>query len=211
MDFDYSQIFLLVFTITFWVAYFLTFGKVERRWEKSTAAEYGKTRLDFIFNDILGGIAFILWPILIAIYFFNYESVNWFGKISLLDHDFIKIFAMVIMCCFTFPLNALFELSVGKPIEVAVSRSEKPKLATTGIYHYIRHPCYLALDIAVFGTFLIIPNILTLALSLLVITVLYVGTLEEEKTLLKMYGQEYERYRNDVGMFLPKLRVRGKQ
>lgn len=69
MDFNYSQIFLLVFAITFWVAYFLTFGKVERKWEKSLAAEYGKTRLYFIFNDILGNIAFILWPILIAIYF----------------------------------------------------------------------------------------------------------------------------------------------
>lgn len=116
---------------------------------------------------------------------------------------------MVIMCCFTFPLNALFELSVGKSIEIAASKGEKPKLVTTGIYRYIRHPCYLALDIAVFGTFLIIPNILTLALSLCVVTVLYVGTLEEEKILLKIYGEEYEKYKENVGMFFPKIKKRG--
>ena len=210
MDFNYSQIFLPTFAIAFWVAYFLTFGKVEGKLDKSITAEYGKTRLAFILNNVLGTIAFALWAIVTVIYCFHYESVNWFGKISPLDNDGVKIFAIAIMCL-AFLLNALFELSVGKSIEIAVPKGEKPKLVTSGIYRYVRNPCYLALSIAVFGTFLIIPNILTLALSLVVIAILYIGTLEEEKILLKMYGEEYERYRNYVGMFLPKLRARRKQ
>lgn len=207
MNFNYSQIFLLVWITTFWVYYFLTYGKVEGKHERTIDAEYGRTRLGFIFGYVLGSIIFILWTALILLYFFYYESVNWFWKISLLDHDFIKIFAIVIMC-FTSVLMILFTSSVGKSIEIAVTegKDEKPKLVTTGIYSYIRNPSYLALDLAVFGTFLIIPNLFTLTFLLYTIIVMYVCTLEEEKRLLKIYGEEYERYKKEVGRFLPKLK-----
>jgi hypothetical protein len=43
MSFDYSQIFLLVWIIAFWVFYSLTYGKVEAKHERSTREKYKVT------------------------------------------------------------------------------------------------------------------------------------------------------------------------
>ena len=204
MNFNYSQIFLLVWLIAFWICS-LGCGKARGEYEKSIVEEYGKTRSDFIFWIVLHSTVFILCTALILIYFFCYESVNWFCKISLLDNDFVKIFAMIIMC-FTFLLNTLFTLSIGKSVKVAVTAGETPKLVTTGIYRYIRHPGYLGFYLAIFGTFLIIPNLFTLTFFLYAIVVIYIGMMKEEKIMLKMYGDEYEDYKSKTGRFLPKLK-----
>ena len=203
MNFNYSQIFLLVCIIAFWVYYLLTYGKIEAKHEKSIGAKYGRTRLGKILGPFIGLIT-VLWTIFVLIYFFNYDSVNWIWKISLLDNDFVKIVAMVIIS-FGFLFEILFSPSVGKSIKVGVSSGEKPKLVTTGIYRYIRNSSYLGLGLIIFGTFLIIPNMLILVFLLFSIVVLYTHTLEEEKILIKIYGKEYEDYKKKVGRFLPKI------
>ena len=200
MNFNYSQVFLLVWVIAFWIGYFLTYGKVEAKHEKSMREKYGKSKWGpFV------GIVFFGWMILTLIYIFHYNSVNWFWKISSLDYDFVKIIAIIIMC-FAFLLNILFTMSVAKAVDVGVKKGEKPKLVTTGIYRYTRHPGWLALDLVMLGTFLIIPSILTLIFLFYTIVVMHGKSLEEEKTLTKIYGREYEKYRKNVGRFLPKIK-----
>ena len=201
MKFNFTQIFLLVWIIAFWACYFLTFGKIEDKYEKSIKTKYGtETKWGPLF-----GLAFPLWTILIFIYFFNYNSVNWLWRISFLDNNPIKIIAIAIIC-FAFLLNILFTISVAKSIKIAFSVDEKPRLVTSGIYSYIRHPGYLGFFGVAFGTFLIIPNILSLVLLLYTYIVIYGHTLEEEKKLMRIYGKEYEQFKNDVGRFLPKLK-----
>ena len=200
MSFNYSQVFLLIWIIAFWIGYSLTYGKVEMKHERSTREKYKVTSRWGPFF----GLTFLLYTIVILVYVFYYDSVNWIWKISLLDNDPVQIAAMAIMC-FAFSLNILFTLSAAKSIKAGVEEGEKPKLVTTGIYRYIRHPGYLALCLAVLGTFLIIPNVLILIFLLYTIVVIYGHTLEEERNLTEVYGKEYERYKDKVGRFFPRI------
>jgi protein-S-isoprenylcysteine O-methyltransferase Ste14 len=201
MRFDYTQVFLLLWIIAFWVYYFLTYGKVEGKHERSMKEKYGTKATWGPFF----GLTFLGWTVVILIYFFNYDSINWIWKLSFLDHTLIKIIAIAVMC-FAFLLNILFTVAVGRSIQAAFTSGEKPKLITTGIYRYIRHPGYLAFFAEAFGSFFIIPNLITLVLLAYTCVVIYGHTSEEEEKLIKMYGEVYERYRNEVGRFLPKLK-----
>jgi protein-S-isoprenylcysteine O-methyltransferase Ste14 len=180
------------------VYYSLTYGKIEMEHEKKVKKKYGSKHWSPFF-----GSAFFLWTALIIVYAFYYDSIKWFYKISEIEQNWIKILGMIIMC-FGFLLNILFTSFVGKSIKTGIIKGEKPELVVNGIYRYIRHPGYLAFELAVFGTFLIIPCILTLALFLFTAIVSYGHAVGEEKILLKIYGEEYEKYRKDVGRFLPK-------
>ena len=173
--------------------------------EKSFEPENVRTRsTNLIYASWL--IVYVLWAFLVVLYCFKPESVNWFLKISSLDNDFVKIFAIVITCIVYYLLMALGLFYMHKGVRGAIIEGEKTPLVTTGIYRYTRNPMYLAIDIGVLGTFLIMPNSLTLIMAAGMITALHAVSLDEEKRLLEIYGAEYERYRNEVGMVFPKLK-----
>ena len=108
--------------------------------------------------------------------------------------------------CLGFLLNILFTRSVGKSIKTGVVKDKKPELITTGIYRNIRNPFYFAFNLAMFGTFLIIPCVLILVLLLFTAIVSYRQAVGEKKILLKMYSDEYENYIKKTGRFFPKLK-----
>lgn len=200
MRFDYTQVFLLSWIVVFWVYYFLTYGRVEGKHERSVQETYG-------FRAIwarLFGMAFYGWTAVVIIYFFNYNSVNWIWKLSFLDRTAIKIVAIVALSL-ALVLHVLFTISAGRSIRAATATGAKPELITTGIYRCCRHPAYLAFFVVAFGIFLTIPNLINLILLVYTIVVTYYHSVEEERKLLEIYGQEYERYRKKVGRFLPKL------
>lgn len=200
----YSQYFLLIYMIIYFTYYIATYARVEPKHEKSIDEKYGKTKFTKIVGSIFG-LIILLWIIIIIVYFFVYDFINWFWRISLLDNDFVKIIAMLIMCIGLL-LSFTFTRTVGKSIKEAVVSEEKPQLITTGIYHYIRHPAYTAILLSYIGTFLIIPNLLMLIFLLGGIIVIYEHSREEEKSLMKIYGEEYENYKKSVGRFLPKIK-----
>lgn len=200
----YSQYFLLIYMIIYFTYYIATYARVEPKHEKSIDEKYGKTKFSKIVGSIFG-LIILLWIIIIIVYFFVYDFINWFWRISLLDNDFVKIIAMLIMCIGLL-LSFTFTRTVGKSIKEAVVSEEKPQLITTGIYHYIRHPAYTAILLSYIGIFLIIPNLLMLIFLLGGIIVIYEHSREEEKSLMKIYGEEYENYKKSVGRFLPKIK-----
>jgi protein-S-isoprenylcysteine O-methyltransferase Ste14 len=201
MRMDYTQVFLLAWIAAFWIYYFLTYGTVEEKHERSSRAHYGvQARWAPFF-----GLAFLGWTLVILVYFFHYDSIDWVWKFSFLDRAPVKISAIGLMC-FAFLLNILFTVSIGSAIRAGLASGEKPKLVTTGVYRYIRHPGYLAFFTVGLGCFLILPNLITLALLAYTCIAVYGHTLEEERKLLKMYGEAYERYRQSTGRYLPKLR-----
>jgi len=200
----YSQYFLLVYMIIYLLYYLLTYARVEPKHEKSIDEKYGKDRVTKIIGSIFG-LIILLWIIIVIVYFFAYDFLNWFWRISLLDNDFVKIIAIIIMCIGLL-LSFIFTRTVGKSIKEAVASEEKPQLITTGIYNYIRHPAYTAMILSYMGTFLIIPNVLMLIFFLGGIFVVYKHSREEEKSLMKIYKEEYEMYKKRVGRFLPKIK-----
>lgn len=173
--------------------------------EKSFEPENVKTRSTYLIYASWLAV-YILWAFLVVLYCFNPESVNWFLKISSLDNDFVKIFAIVITGIGYYLLIALGLFYMHKAVRGAIIEGKKTPLVTAGIYRYTRNPMYLAIDIGVLGTFLIMPNSLTLIMAVGMIAVLRAVSLDEEKRLLEIYGVEYEKYRKEVGIVFPKLK-----
>jgi protein-S-isoprenylcysteine O-methyltransferase Ste14 len=79
-------------------------------------------------------------------------------------------------------------------------------LVRDGFYCHVRNPLFL------FGAlFLWLSPIMTqnlLAFNVLAMAYFYIGARHEERSLREEFGQEYEDYREQVPMFIPRLRCR---
>jgi hypothetical protein len=82
-------------------------------------------------------------------------------------------------------------------------------IADRGLYRIIRHPQYLALGLWGIGMSILWPRFLVLAsLSIMFILYYYLAK-DEERRMLRLFGDSYRRYMEHTGMFLPH-RVEGR-
>ena len=77
-------------------------------------------------------------------------------------------------------------------------------IADKGLYRYIRHPQYLLLGIWGIGMSILWPRFIVLASLSVMFVLYYVLAKDEEKRMLNRYGESYEKYMSNTGMFLPK-------
>lgn len=82
---------------------------------------------------------------------------------------------------------------------------EHHELITHGPYRYVRHPFILGYIFILIGFFFIWPNLLT-CIPLFSIPGYFRVVNEEEKMLIKRFGERYLLYQERVGKLLPKLR-----
>lgn len=79
------------------------------------------------------------------------------------------------------------------------------KLATSGLYAYVRHPQYAAFIAIMLGFLLQWPTLVTL-IMFPILTYMYVRlALSEEKTAQAEFGEEYQRWAAKTPRFFPKL------
>jgi protein-S-isoprenylcysteine O-methyltransferase Ste14 len=81
------------------------------------------------------------------------------------------------------------------------------RLVTWGPYRYVRHPSYLAYFLLFFGLFLSWLNFLVLP-CFVAVPGYYCGVEKEEEMLMRRFGEEYCKYQERTGRFLPKVRRR---
>jgi protein-S-isoprenylcysteine O-methyltransferase Ste14 len=82
-------------------------------------------------------------------------------------------------------------------------------LVTGGLYAHVRNPMYLAVVGAIVGQAALLgrPGLLVYAASVALVCAAFVH-LYEEPTLARTYQEQYDRYREDVPRWLPRLRAR---
>ncbi len=84
-----------------------------------------------------------------------------------------------------------------------VSRDEKTRLITSGIYQLSRNPAFLGFDLVYIGISLTFFNPVLLLLSLLCVLLFHLQiVLVEEKFLIQVFGNEYLNYQNKVNRYL---------
>lgn len=76
-------------------------------------------------------------------------------------------------------------------------------MAAQGLYKYIRHPQYLALGVWGMGMAILWPRFIVLATLSIMFVLYYFLAKDEERRMLKEYGESYEKYLQSTGMFLP--------
>lgn len=82
------------------------------------------------------------------------------------------------------------------------------KLVETGIYSWVRHPSVIGKLIGVIGLGVLMrsPAFLAVFIPLLLLYSLITNKVIQERVCLDNFGEEYERYRREVPMFIPSWR-----
>lgn len=86
-------------------------------------------------------------------------------------------------------------------------RAQKAKrLATGGLYAFVRHPQYTGLFVGLFGEGVVHwPTIFSVALFPVIVLVYWLLARREEKRVLQQYGDKYRAYMRRVPMFFPRI------
>ena len=89
--------------------------------------------------------------------------------------------------------------------ELYVAHKEK-RLATTGLYAFVRHPQYTGLFIGLFGEGIVHwPTIFSVVLFPVIVGIYTMLAYREEKRVLVEFGEQYQLYKERTPMFIPKI------
>jgi protein-S-isoprenylcysteine O-methyltransferase Ste14 len=96
---------------------------------------------------------------------------------------------------------AVFVICAG---QVYYNKFTRKGVALGGLYSRIRHPQYLGLALTGLGLSILWPRFLVVALWAVMVVLYYLLARDEERRMLGQFGEEYRRYMDQSGMFLPK-------
>jgi protein-S-isoprenylcysteine O-methyltransferase Ste14 len=83
---------------------------------------------------------------------------------------------------------------------------EKNEFKSDGLLKYMRHPIYFGILIFVWGIFVSDASTRSLTSAVAVTIYLFIGIYFEEKKLIEVFGEKYEKYQQDVPMLIPLLK-----
>ena len=116
--------------------------------------------------------------------------------IALVMH-FAGLVLMVFSTALAFYVHSLFPERHDRP-------EDFDKLLTDGPYRYVRHPFYSALILLGFGIALFFESVPGLIVAVLTLPLWEKLVELEEKELLEHWGDEYRRFMETRGRFMPK-------
>ncbi|MHC5227273.1 methyltransferase family protein [Enterococcus sp. LJL99] len=124
----------------------------------------------------------------------QYVSLFDFNFLFLLPTNFLikslgSLLAIIGIVFFTFAI-----ITMRNNWRAGVDETQKTALTTTGIYKLSRNPAFVGFDLFYLGILLAEPNLILLLFSFLTIFYLHLQIVEEEKYLIKTFGQDYLNY-----------------
>ena len=142
-----------------------------------------------IFTMISG----IYTAIVLVIHFF------WLSHLSLPLPRLISLIIGILLIVIGLPIFILPGIIIDKYFN-------QGKLATEGVYAYLRHPIYGSWIVFIMpGIVFIINSLLGLTIPFFMYFVFRILIVEEEKYLEEKFGDEYFEYKKRVGSIFPKL------
>lgn len=152
-------------------------------------------------------LAFFAWIFILILIGANLEA--WFID----PFSWHQVIAWILLFASLLPLTfgTLALTRRGKPDKIRegepqlLAFEKTTQLATSGIYHYIRHPLYSSLLLLAWGAFFKLPSILAGAFALSASLCLYLTARADETECTKFFGASYIEYMKTTKRFIPYL------
>lgn len=77
------------------------------------------------------------------------------------------------------------------------------RLVVTGVFQFVRHPLYLSVMLILTGWCIAVPSQRNLLLLTITLAYIFFGYTWEEQKLIKEFGEDYKKYKNQVPALLP--------
>ena len=167
---------------------------------------FGKN--DVAIGNFLGAFSgwalFIFWA---GIWVSPQPHFNLNPKGMMLNMVFMELpLAHLIMGSIFFVLAVYFGIRGIMDLGMKTSETHRPeKVVKTGVYSRVRHPQYLGGILGHFSMTLLLSGLHSLYLTPLVVSEIIIICLKEERELIREFGNEYEEYRKEVPMLLPRI------
>ncbi len=99
---------------------------------------------------------------------------------------------------------------LGPNLTDTVVTRERHSLVTSGPYRWVRHPFYLGFLLAVLANSLLSANALVAGCGLAAFGLIALRTRKEEAQLLERFGEDYRRFMDRTGRFIPRRNRRSR-
>jgi protein-S-isoprenylcysteine O-methyltransferase Ste14 len=168
-----------------------------------------KTTNKMILGYVIGGIlVIVIFPSFIYIVS---NLIDKLYKIELIQNQFIKLIIIISILLFglLFGIWSIITQNIigkGGPVEFSnIEISPKTKnLVVSGPYKYSRNPILFGTFLAYFAVAILINSLNAILIVLIfIIFMLTVVVKNEEKRLVKDFGNQYEEYRRKTSMIIP--------
>lgn len=132
-------------------------------------------------------------------------SLIWLPSLTINLPTELRLWGLVLILQ-TIPIKYWAHNSLGPNWAPGVRiRKNHQLISRKGPYKYIRHPIYAYYYLLSIGFFLSSPDLRFGIITLLACFEFYRRAKREEKLLLAKFGQKYQKYMEETGMFFPKL------
>ena len=185
------KIYTLLILIIFYSIFFIKMLIQRREGIKTRQVGTIKEKRTRIIEILMSVSTLLIVPIQIISIFLDYNfSSDYLRYIGLLISTFGDIIFLISV------------ITMKNSWRVGISKNDKTKLITNGIYKISRNPAFLGFDLMYLGIALLYSNPFTIIFSLFAIIMLHLQILEEEKYLEKSFKDEYISYKNKTNRYL---------
>ena len=128
------------------------------------------------------------------------EIVSIVFEVSFPVHRFFKI-AGILIAAFGTGIFIFAMITMQDSWRAGIPTGDKTRLVTSGIYKVSRNPAFLGFDLVYIGIGTAFLNPVLAFISIVGIVLIHFQILEEESFLAKVFGEEYEIYKQKVGRY----------
>lgn len=140
--------------------------------------------------------------ILFGLFFLVWDGDSFFLHLSTFLSAYVPLYIRLVILVIAF-ITAVYLFRSGHVVLEGEQRPER--VVTSGVFKYVRHPLYLASILTYLG--LVISTLSLLSLALFVGIFIFYNYLAsyEEKLLEEKFGEEYIKYKQKTGKWLPRI------
>lgn len=176
----------------FYFAYFFKLINQNRRGIKTNQLGRGNKSFKTIIIESLLKIASIVVVVVILI--------SAIFNTSLLTNQVIRGIGLVLFAIGTC-LFIIAMVTMKDSWRAGIPTEEKTSMVTTGIYKYSRNPAFLGFDLTYIGASLTFGNVILIMIATIMIILMHLQILEEEKFLVNTFKDDYITYKSKVGRY----------